>query len=110
MGPLVVAHLEQLTTIMEEVFIAGDVIPHCIAIGSHSLLGMVITLIATSHFQCSLTTFGSFGVLGVLICPLIMIGCYEVFAKIISPVALPLVSVSITREHEEQKTHWDKGS
>ena len=86
---------------MEQIFGVGDLIENGIAIGTDGLRGMVITLIAASHLEGSLATLGALGIMGVLICSLIMVGSHEILAKGIGLVALSLVGVSITREQEE---------
>ena len=83
---------------MEQVFGVGDLIANGIAIGSHGLRGMVITLIAASHLEGTFATLGALGVLGVLICPLVVVGSEEILAQGIGLVALSLVGVGIAGE------------
>jgi hypothetical protein len=101
LSPFIVARLEELASVVEQIFGVGNLIANSITIGSHSLRGMVIALIATSHLEGSLATLGALGIMGVLICSLIMVGSHEILAKGIGLVALSLVGVSITREQEE---------
>jgi hypothetical protein len=86
---------------MEQVFIISHIISDSIAISTHSLLGMVIALIATSHFEGSLATFGALSILGIFISPFVVVSCHKILAKGISLVAFSLVCVGITREQEE---------